>query len=151
MQRRHRRLIVILAAGVLLSLAAGLTLTGLQSSVTYFYDPSDLAEARDIGDRRIKLGGLVESGSVVREGAELVFGVTDGQTRITVRYAGDPPDLFRENQGVVAEGRLAADRASFQADKLLAKHDENYMPPEVAKALAKRGAWRGPELEAPRP
>jgi len=151
MQRRHRRLAVILAAGALLSVAAGLTLFGLRSSVTYFYAPSDLAEAGDIGDRRIRLGGLVESGSVAREGAALRFAVTDGGARIAVRYQGDPPDLFRENQGVIAEGRLAADRASFEADKLLAKHDENYMPPEVAQALAERGAWRGPELEAPQP
>jgi len=145
MNKRQQRLAAIGVGVAMLAAAALLTLNGLKDSVSLFYAPAELAAA-DAQGRRIRLGGLVEAGSVGREGATLVFAVTDGAARVLVRYAGDPPDLFRENQGVVAEGRLQPD-GSFQAERVLAKHDENYMPSEVAKALEARGEWKGPALE----
>jgi cytochrome c-type biogenesis protein CcmE len=141
-------MIVLAAAAGFVVLAGALTLNGLSQSVSLFYAPGDLAAARPAEGRLIRLGGLVEAGSVARQGASLLFAVTDGQSRVAVRYEGDPPDLFRENQGVVAEGRLQPD-GSFLAERVLAKHDENYMPREVAKALEARGEWRGPALQAP--
>ena len=135
MTRRRQRLIVLSLAGGFLVLAVALVLNGLSQSVSLFYAPRELAQARTDG-RLIRLGGLVEAGSVARQGANLLFAVTDGQARVSVRFEGDPPDLFRENQGVVAEGRLQPD-GSFAAERVLAKHDENYMPPEAAEALEK--------------
>ncbi|MBY0447844.1 MAG: cytochrome c maturation protein CcmE [Hyphomonadaceae bacterium] len=147
MTRRRQRLIVLSVAAGFLVLAVGLVLNGINRSVSLFYAPHELAQARTEG-RLIRLGGLVEAGSVARQGASLLFAVTDGQARVAVRFEGDPPDLFRENQGVVAEGRVLPD-GSFKAERVLAKHDENYMPREVAKALQARGEWRGPSLQAP--
>lgn len=147
MRKRNRRLVGVVIGGAMLSLAAFLTLRGLSGSVTYFYAPSELAAGKAAG-RLIRLGGLVEAGSARREDGAFVFVVTDGAARARVRFAGDPPDLFRENQGVVAEGRLRADGV-FVAERVLAKHDETYMPPEVAKALQARGVWRGPTGAAP--
>lgn len=137
MNRRQQRLVVISVGGAVLAGAAFLTLSGLSSSVTYFYAPAEIASAK-VGDRVVRLGGMVEAGSVRREGSLLFFTVTDGEAapaRVPVRFEGDPPDLFREAQGVVAEGRIQPD-GSFLAERLLAKHDENYMPPEVARAKA---------------
>lgn len=147
MTKRGRRLIGVGIGAVMLSLAVFLTLRGLSGSVTYFYVPSDLATGAAQG-RLIRLGGLVEAGSTKREGSDLVFVVTDGAARAQVRFAGEPPDLFRENQGVVAEGRLRPDGV-FVAERVLAKHDESYMPPEVAKALQAKGVWRGPTKGVP--
>lgn len=143
MTRRDRRLVVIGVAGALLALAVGLTLFGLRDAVVFFYPPSEIVAKAKPGER-VRLGGLVEEGSVARdsEGA-LVFRVTDGAGVVAVRYPGDPPDLFRENQGVVAEGVINSS-GRFDADRVLAKHDENYMPREVAEALKEKGEWRGP-------
>lgn len=142
MRRRTQRLIVIAGAGVVLALAMGLTLVGLRDSVVYFVTPSELAEKASPG-RRLRLGGLVVEGTFQRMAADDVrFSVTDGATLVQVHYVGALPDLFREGQGVVAEGVWAPGQ-SFEAERVLAKHDENYMPREVSDALKQRGEWRG--------
>lgn len=143
MRRRDQRLIVILAAGALLALAAALTLIGLRDSVVYFVAPSEIAEKAEPG-QRVRLGGLVVEGSVRREAEVVYFSVTDGAAQIDVRYAGLLPDLFTEGQGVVAEG-VWTPGAPFEAARVLAKHDETYMPREVAEALKQRGEWKGPQ------
>lgn len=129
-------------AGAVLVLAATLTLAGLRDSVVYFVAPSQLAEKAEPG-QRVRLGGLVVEGTVRRDasGAAL-FAVTDGAVQVEVRYADQLPDLFREGQGVVAEGRWAPGQA-FEADRVLARHDETYMPREVAEAIKQRGEWKG--------
>ncbi len=142
MRRRDQRLIVVGAAGVLLALAAWLTVAGLSSSVVYFYAPSELAEKAQPG-RTVRLGGLVEEGSVHHDADGAVrFTITDGAGQTDVRYAGILPDLFREGQGVVTEG-VYQPGATFEATQVLAKHDETYMPREVAEALKQRGEWKG--------
>jgi len=141
MRRRNQRLILIATIGALLALAAGLTLYGLRDSVVYFYAPAEIAGKAHDG-QRVRIGGLVEAGSVVREGARVRFVVTDGVAALPVTYNGPLPDLFREGQGVVAEGVWRA-TGNFQAARVLAKHDENYMPREVAEALKERGEWKG--------
>ncbi|MBL8548368.1 MAG: cytochrome c maturation protein CcmE [Hyphomonadaceae bacterium] len=142
MRKRDARLIFILVAGALVALAATLILFALRDSVVYFYAPSELAQKAKAGER-VRIGGLVAAGSVSRDGAgHLLFTVTDGANDIPVSYDGQPPDLFREGQGIVAEGRYAPG-ARFAADTLLAKHDETYMPREVAEALKARGEWKG--------
>ena len=129
-------------AGAVLVLAATLTFAGLRESVVYFVAPSELAEKAAPG-RRVRLGGLVVEGTVRRDadGASR-FVVTDGAAQVEVRYEGLLPDLFREGQGVVAEGTWAPGQA-FEAERVLARHDETYMPREVAEALKERGEWKG--------
>ena len=142
MRRRAQRLFLIAGAGVVLALAMGLTLAGLRDSVVYFVTPSELAEKASPG-RRLRLGGLVVEGTFQRTAADDVrFSVTDGATLVEVHYMGPLPDLFREGQGVVAEGAWTPGQA-FEAERVLAKHDENYMPREVSEALKQRGEWRG--------
>lgn len=141
MRKRDQRLMIIGVAGAVLVLAATLTFAGLRDSVVYFVAPSELAEKAQPG-QRIRLGGLVVEGTVQRAGAIATFSVTDGATAVQVRYEGQLPDLFREGQGVVCEGRWQPGQA-FEADRVLAKHDENYMPREVAEALKQRGDWKG--------
>ncbi len=143
MRRRNQRLMVIGAAGAVLALAATLTVFGLRDQVVFFVAPSELAEKAEAG-QRIRLGGLVVEGSLHRaaDGA-MEFSVTDGAEIVRVRYDGVLPDLFREGQGVVAEG-VWAPGAAFNAERVLAKHDETYMPREVAEALKQRGEWKGP-------
>lgn len=145
MTRKQRRLALIATAGVVLAAATALVLTALQDTVTFFKSPTDVAERNIEDGERFRLGGLVEQGSVVRgEGNTVTFGVTDTANSVTVTYAGILPDLFREGQGIVTEGRL--DRSgTFVADTVLAKHDETYMPPEVAEALKRQGHWQGEE------
>jgi cytochrome c-type biogenesis protein CcmE len=144
MRRRDQRLMMIGAAGAVLVLAATLTFVGLRDSITYFVAPSELAEKAQAG-QVVRLGGLVVDGTLRRdeEGA-MRFAVTDGATQVEVRYAGVLPDLFREGQGVVAEGTWVPGQA-FEARRVLAKHDENYMPREVAEAMKQRGVWKGEE------
>jgi cytochrome c-type biogenesis protein CcmE len=129
-------------AGAVLVLAAALTFAGLRDSVVYFVAPSELAEKAEPG-RRIRMGGLVVEGTLRRaaDGA-MHFTVTDGGVQVEVRYDGLLPDLFREGQGVVCEGRWAPGQA-FEAERVLARHDETYMPREVAEALKRRGEWKG--------
>ena len=142
MRRRDQRLMMVGAAGAVLVLAATLTFAGLRDSVVYFVAPSDLAEKAEPG-QRVRLGGLVVEGTVRRDADGATrFVVTDGAVQVEVRYAGLLPDLFREGQGVVAEGNWRPGEA-FEAERVLAKHDETYMPREVAEALKERGEWKG--------
>jgi cytochrome c-type biogenesis protein CcmE len=142
MRRRDQRLMMIGAAGAVLVLAATLTFAGLRDSVVYFVAPSDLAEKAEPG-QRVRLGGLVVEGTVRRDAdGAMRFTVTDGAVPVEVRYDGILPDLFREGQGVVAEGTWAPGQA-FEAERVLARHDETYMPREVAEALKERGEWKG--------
>jgi cytochrome c-type biogenesis protein CcmE len=126
-----------------LALAVGLVLLALRDSIVFFYSPTEVAEKHLGTGQRFRLGGLVEEGSVKRdEGTTVRFIITDKRSTLPVTYTGVLPDLFREGQGVVAEGALQSDGV-FKADSVLAKHDENYMPPEVAKKLREQGVWRG--------
>ncbi len=136
MKSRHRKLLVIALAVVGLGIAATLILNAFQSNLVFFFSPSDVAAGKAPADRAFRIGGLVEDGSVKREGDGLTtrFIVTDTAKTIQVVYTGILPDLFKEGKGVVAEGRLGAD-GLFTASQVLAKHDENYMPPEAAHAL----------------
>jgi cytochrome c-type biogenesis protein CcmE len=142
MTRKQKRMAVIATGMGILAVAVGLVLFALEDTIVFFYGPSDVA-ANTIGPgQRFRLGGLVAEGSVVRgEGKTVRFVVTDMKTTLPVTYTGILPDLFREGQGVVAEGRLDA-TGTFEADSVLAKHDENYMPPEVAKVLKEQGEWK---------
>jgi cytochrome c-type biogenesis protein CcmE len=143
MTRKQRRGILIGTCLVVLAVAVGLVLVAMRDSIVFFYSPSEVATMQIAPGQRFRLGGLVETGSVVRgEGTTIRFVVTDKTKTLPVNYTGVLPDLFREGQGVVAEGMLAAD-GTFQADNVLAKHDEKYMPPEVAKKLKEQGLWRG--------
>lgn len=141
MKPKHKRLVFVSLGIGLLGLAAILVLTALEDSVVFFQTPSQVAEKHVAADRRLRIGGLVEEGSVERgTGAEVRFRVTDLVNTVPVSYHGILPDLFREGQGVVVEGRIRDD--VLVADQVLAKHDENYMPPEVADALKESGQWR---------
>ncbi len=134
MKARHKRLIIIAVSVVGFTVSALFVLNALRSNLVFFYSPTEILEGKAPRERQFRVGGLVEKGSVKKNGAEVDFIVTDLKTRIAVHYEGILPDLFREGQGVVAQGRLVADN-KFVADDVLAKHDENYMPPEVADAL----------------
>lgn len=142
MTRKQRRLIMIAAAGGILAIAAALVLSALRDSIVFFNSPTDVVEKHVAPGTRIRLGGLVAPGSVVRgENLDVKFSVTDGNGSIQVTYRGILPDLFREGQGVVAEGTIDGS-GLFKADSVLAKHDERYMPKEVADALKKQGHWK---------
>jgi cytochrome c-type biogenesis protein CcmE len=140
--RRQRRLVLIGSGLGVLALAAALVLNALQDSIVFFNSPTDVMEKKITAGSRIRLGGLVAPGTLQR-GKELDvrFDITDGKSTIKVAYKGILPDLFREGQGVIAEGRLE-DAGSFRAETVLAKHDETYMPKEVADALKKQGHWK---------
>ena len=141
MTRKQRRLILIGSALGVLALAVGLVLGALKDSIVFFNSPTDLVEKHVAPGARLRLGGLVKEGSVVRgDNLAVRFAVTDGKSTIPVAYQGLLPDLFREGQGVVAEGALEPN-GTFRADSVLAKHDERYMPREVADALKKQGHW----------
>jgi cytochrome c-type biogenesis protein CcmE len=142
MTRRQRRLMLIAVAGVVLVIAAALVLYALSDRIVFFNSPTDVVEKHVAPGTRIRLGGLVVIGSVDKSADGAVrFKVTDGKTELPVAYQGILPDLFREGQGVVAEGVLGPDLA-LAADTVLAKHDERYMPPEVVKALKESGRWQ---------
>ena len=143
MRRRNRRLLLAISCIVLAGAAATLALWALRSKATYFFSPSDLAALATKPTGDIRIGGLVERGSVTRiSGQSIEFKVTDLKSELVVSFSGVVPSLFREGQGVVAEGQLAQN-GKFKAHTILAKHDETYMPPEVAKALKERGLWEG--------
>jgi cytochrome c-type biogenesis protein CcmE len=143
MTRKQRRAVLIGACLGVLALAVGLVLVALRDSIVFFYSPSEVTEKHLSTGQRFRLGGLVEDGSLKRgEGTSVRFVITDKRTTLPVTYTGVLPDLFREGQGVVAEGTLETDGV-FHADSVLAKHDEKYMPPEVAKKLKEQGLWRG--------
>ncbi len=134
---------LIASALGLAGIAAGLVLFALRDSVVFFYGPAELAEKAPAPGTRLRVGGLVEQGSIVHIGANTIsFVVTDMAKTVKVTYTGLLPDLFREGQGVVAEGTVQGP-GSFRADSVLAKHDETYMPRDVADALKKSGVWRG--------
>ena len=141
MIRKRRRLYAVIVGMVIVALGIGLILYNLSEGMRLFIAPSELAKAPH--DRPFRLGGLVEAGSLKREsdGATVHFRITDKTTAVPVTYKGVLPDLFREGQGVVAEGRLGPD-GGFVADDVLAKHDEKYMPREVVEALKKAGRWQ---------
>ena len=140
MKPRTRRALWIVGGISALGVAVALVLNAFQSNLVFFYTPTQVAANEAPRDRLFRLGGLVESGSVAREkdGLTVRFKVTDTAKAIPVTYTGILPDLFREGKGVVAQGRIGAD-GTFQAREVLAKHDENYMPPEAAEALKKAG------------
>lgn len=150
MTRKRRRLLVVLLCGLGLGSAAALTLSAFSDNLVFFVSPSDLAKSA-AGSRSVRLGGLVEQGSVERSmdgHATARFKVTDGAASVAVTYRGILPDLFREGQGVVALGTMQADGV-FRASEVLAKHDETYMPKEVAEALKKSGRWNPAAGPAP--
>ena len=142
MTRKQRRLVLIGSGVGVLAVAVALMLNALRDSIVFFNSPTDVATKHVPPGTRIRVGGLVKDGSVAR-GANLSvrFGVTDGKSEIPVSYQGVLPDLFREGQGIVAEGALDAG-GTFNADMILAKHDETYMPKEVADVLKKSGHWK---------
>ncbi|WP_027056248.1 cytochrome c maturation protein CcmE [Mesorhizobium erdmanii] len=141
MTRKQKRLSVIVAGLAFLGASTGLTFYALGQKASYFYMPADLASAPVQPGQRIRLGGLVERGTVVRgEGATVAFSVTDEQRSVKVTYTGILPDLFREGQGVITEGTFSTGGV-FVADSVLAKHDERYMPKEVAEGLKAKGVW----------
>lgn len=146
MTRKRRRLYFLLIGMAALGGAAALVLSAFRENLVFFYSPSEALTKHLPADRRVRIGGLVEQGSLVKQpdNKTVTFRVTDLTQEIPVTYSGTLPDLFREGQGVVAEGVLRAD-GTFQASEILAKHDERYMPPEVAAALKKSGRWRGGE------
>lgn len=142
MTRKQRRGVLIGTCLAVLAIAVGLVLFAMRDSIVFFYSPSEVTDMGIAPGTRFRLGGLVETGSVVRgEGTTIRFAVTDRAKTVPVTYTGVLPDLFREGQGVVAEGTLEPDGV-FRADHVLAKHDENYMPPEVAEKLKAQGVWR---------
>jgi cytochrome c-type biogenesis protein CcmE len=140
MTRKQRRLILIGSSLGVLAIAAVLVLSAMSDSIVFFNSPTDIAEKHIAPGTRIRVGGLVKPGSVQRgENLNIRFEVTDGKSDVVVRYQGIVPDLFREGQGVVTEGKLEA--GGIAADMVLAKHDERYMPREVSDALKKAGRW----------
>ncbi len=145
MKRKHKRLTFVIIAMALLGIAVGLVLMAFEESIVFFNSPTDIVTKQPEPSKRLRLGGLVEEGSVVREAGSTVtsFKVTDLSNSVDVTFDGILPDLFREGQGVITEGKYI--NGVFKASEVLAKHDEQYMPPEVADALKKSGEWRGDE------
>ena len=142
MTRKQRRLVLIGSAMVVLAVAVGLVLNAMRDSIVFFSTPSEVSEKHIAAGKRFRLGGMVLPGSVTHgDDLQVGFVVTDGNTKVPVNYRGALPDLFREGQGVVTEGKLDAG-GTFVADTVLAKHDENYMPKDVADALKKQGHWK---------
>ena len=151
MTRKTRRLILIGTVGTVLASAVGLVLYALSGEITLYKTPTEISEQPITEGRRLRIGGLVEVGSVVRkDGGQVEFKVTDTANAVLVTYTGLLPDLFKEGQGVVAEGKLDA-AGLFQADTVLAKHDERYMPKEVVDALKAQGVWKEGQPGGPTP
>lgn len=144
MKRKTKRLYVVALGLLCLGGAAALVLSAFEENLVFFYSPTDLADDKAPPGRAVRLGGLVEEGSIERSDGLIVrFKVTDLAQSVPVTYEGILPDLFREGQGVVTEGIMGSDGV-FVAREVLAKHDETYMPPEVAEALKRSGQWRDP-------
>ncbi len=142
MTRKGKRLTLIAGAMAVLGVAAGLMLFALRDNIVFFYTPSELAKKQVAAGARLRIGGLVKEGSVVKNGQDVNFTITDKTSDLAVSYTGLLPDLFREGQGVVVDGVLRQG-GGFRADNVLAKHDERYMPRDVADALKKQGVWQG--------
>ena len=145
-RRRRRRLGAVAAIGALLALALALVAVALENRIAFFRTPAEIAAGEAAPGERLRVGGLVKAGSVDRTGDTVTFTVTDTAADVAVRYAGLLPDLFREWQGIVVDGTLAPSGV-FVADTVLAKHDENYVPAEVAEALKRQGRWQGGSKE----
>ena len=143
MTGKSRRLVVITFIAGLIGVAATLVLGALRDNIVFFHTPSEINQSGQQSGQHLRLGGLVKDGSVKIDGMQSVFIVTDGTSDITVRYNNALPSLFREGQGVVAEGQI--ENNIFVAQNVLAKHDENYMPAEVADKLKEQGVWQGGE------
>ena len=141
MTAKSKRLLAIACIASLLGVAAMLVLGALRDNIVFFYAPSEISQTDRQSRQQLRLGGLVKEGSVEIDGMQSVFIVTDGTADITVRYNNALPSLFREGQGVVAEGQI--ENGVFIAQNVLAKHDENYMPAEVAEKLKEQGVWQG--------
>ena len=141
MKPKHQRLVFVGCSVAFLVAAVLLTLQAFRENIVFFYSPTELA-AQPPGDKHIRLGGLVKPGSLQKDGEDYRFIVTDGAAEVPAHFKGLVPNLFREGQGVVAEGALGADGV-FEARQVLAKHDENYMPREVVDSLKKSGVWKG--------
>jgi cytochrome c-type biogenesis protein CcmE len=141
--RKRQRLLLVVTAVVLLGAASGLVMLALSDSVAFFVTPTDIATRQVAADKRFRLGGLVVPGSIDRSAGDgtIGFALTDQAHEVRVRYRGLLPDLFQEGQGIVAQGHLAGDGV-FDASEVLAKHDESYMPREVADALKAAGVWQ---------
>lgn len=154
MTRKHQRLITVAAGLALLAAATALVLTAFSDNLVFFYSPTELKGMALKPGGELRIGGLVELQSVRRRGLDVAFRVTDGKNDIPVAYRGALPDLFREGQGVVVEGKVQPNGV-FAAAAVLAKHDERYMPREVVAALKKSGRWQGsadmPDMTAARP
>lgn len=143
MTRKQKRLAMIGAIGAVLLSAVILVMFALRDEIVFFYSPTDiLVEQKARPGERFRLGGLVKEGTIERNGEEILFTITDTEKDLPVRFVGILPDLFREGQGVIAEGVMESG-ALFSADNVLAKHDENYMPKEVADTLKEKGVWQG--------
>jgi cytochrome c-type biogenesis protein CcmE len=141
MKPRHKRAAIIVGVLAAFAGAAGLVLNAFNSNLVFFYTPSQIASKEAPVGRTFRIGGLVKEGSVVREGVLVRFTVTDTAQNVPVKYEGVLPDLFKEGKGVVAQGQLGGDGV-FAAREVLAKHDENYMPPEAAEALKQAGTMK---------
>lgn len=141
MKTRHKRLAIIVVGVVGLTVAALFVLNAFRTNLVYFYSPTEVLEGKVPAGKTFRIGGMVEKGSVKKsaDGLKVDFLVTDMSKTVPIHYEGALPDLFREGQGVVAEGKL--DSGKFVASQVLAKHDENYMPPEAAKAI-ERGSFK---------
>lgn len=141
MTRKQKRIAIIAGFGAVLVLATTLILIALRDQIVFFYSPTEIKERAVVAGTPVRLGGLVKEGTWVKTGETNDFVVTDGQTEMAVHFVGILPDLFKEAQGVVAEGSIATD-GTFAATNVLAKHDENYMPKEVVESLKARGEWQ---------
>lgn len=145
MTRKQKRLLGIGAIGTVLVAAVALVAVALQDEIVFFYSPTDvIVEKKITSGQRFRIGGLVKEASLVKNGQYVSFVVTDTLNEVSIQHTGILPDLFREGQGIIAEGMLGKDGV-FVADTVLAKHDENYMPKEVADALKKQGVWKDPK------
>ncbi len=143
MKPKHQRLVFISASMVCLCVSVVITLRAFRDNLVYFYSPTELQTQTLTAGRVVRVGGLVESGSITRtENDSMMFDISDGNAKVRVRFAGITPNLFREGQGVVAEGTLENDGV-FKAKSILAKHDEQYMPREVVDTLKRSGRWKG--------
>ena len=140
MTAKSKRLVIIACIAALLGIAVMLVLGALRDNIVFFYTPSEISQSKLTSGQSLRLGGLVKDGSVEIEGMQSVFIVTDGTVDITVKYDNALPSLFREGQGVVTEGQIQD--GVFLAQNVLAKHDENYMPAEVAEKLKEQGVWQ---------
>jgi cytochrome c-type biogenesis protein CcmE len=140
MTAKSKRLVIIACIAALLGIAITLVLGALRDNIVFFYTPSEISQSKLQSGQQLRLGGLVKDGSVEIEGMQSVFIVTDGTVDITVKYNNALPSLFREGQGVVTEGQI--ENGVFIAQNVLAKHDENYMPAEVAEKLKEQGVWQ---------